>query len=141
LPFVCEPRAQREAKRQRSTGNDGQPNCPELFLQPNKEIVHLLRPGSQAPQERLIGTSNPGNYSDVRVSYLSQHVHKLLLNGVHFRTRLVKRSGGIRQTGLLETLSQTLAQQLRNSMGASVRDHPVAFRQPFSRYQSRQFIE
>jgi hypothetical protein len=41
------------------------------------------------------------------VSYFSQHVHKLLLNGVHLGERLVKRSGGIRQTGLLETLSQT----------------------------------
>ncbi len=37
------------------------------------------------------------------------------LNGAHFRARLVKRSCGIRQTRLLETLSQTLSQQLRDS--------------------------
>jgi len=49
------------------------------------------------------------------VSNVSQHVHKLLLNVAHFRAGLVKRSDGIRQTGLLETLSKTFAQQLRNS--------------------------
>ena len=47
------------------------------------------------------------------MSYFSQHIHKLLLNEAHFRTRLVKRSGGIWQTRLLETLSQTVAQQRR----------------------------
>jgi len=51
------------------------------------------------------------------VSYFSQHIHELLLNGAHFRTRLVKCSSGIRQTRLLETLSQALAQQLGNSRG------------------------
>ena len=53
------------------------------------------------------------DHSDVRVSYFSQHVHKLLLNGIHFRTGLVKRSGRVWQTGLLEALSQALAQKLR----------------------------
>jgi len=43
------------------------------------------------------------------VSYFSLHVHKLLLTGAHFRTGLVKRSGGIRETRLLEALSQTLS--------------------------------
>ena len=115
LPFAGKPITQEEAQGKGGTGNDRQPNGPDLLLQPNKEIVHLLRPSSHAPQERIIGASNPRNHSDVGVNYFSQHIHKLLLNRAHFRTRLVKRSGGIRQTGLLETLSQTLAQQLRNS--------------------------
>jgi cysteine sulfinate desulfinase/cysteine desulfurase-like protein len=49
------------------------------------------------------------------VGYLSQQVQQLLLNGVHLSTGLAKSAGSIRQTGLLEALSQALTQQLRNS--------------------------
>jgi hypothetical protein len=113
LPFAGKPTAQEEAQCKSGTGNDRQPNRPDLLFQPNKEIVHLLRPSGHAPQERVIGASDLFDHSDVRVSYFSQHVHKLLLNGIHFRTGLVKRSGRVRQTGLLEALSQALAQKLR----------------------------
>ena len=61
-----------------STGNDTQPNRPDLLFQPNQEVVHLLRSSSHAPEERVIGASDLCDHSDVRVSYFSQHVYKLL---------------------------------------------------------------
>jgi hypothetical protein len=57
----------------------------------------------------VVGASDPRSQTDVRVSYFSQYVYKLLLDRVHFRTRLTKRPCGAWQAGLLKRLSQAFA--------------------------------
>jgi hypothetical protein len=44
-------------------------------------------------------------HARLKACVFSQHVHKLLLGRVHFRTRLAEGYAGFWQTGLPETLS------------------------------------